>query len=369
LSLGIEKPLLRGAGITANEAKINIAREFYFRAAHDVQQAMNYLARTVRRAYWDLNLAYRLNEIQSQALSQVATMSEQERKRYQLGSSTTANVAQARELYERIRALHLESERQILAEERRLRQLIGIPSVDDKFFTIPRNVVQSDPTSRLSESTLEWEIALECAMTTRPELAAQRHHIAAYRHEVGLRENETLPDVSVLGKVSISGLDNELPESFNEMLDGDNRGWAVGMVYRRPVNNCLANALLRRAQLHVAQQQAVLEQLMHTAQHELRRAYNDSMVAIQRYEIQSARVEAALERLVTSRKQFSSRRIGSLDYLLRAQESHIDALLSQARAAAELRKSLEEWDYQRGVILTRQWQNAQSAGAVGDLSE
>ena len=120
---------------------------------------------------------------------------------------------------------------------------------------------------------------------------------------------------------------------------------------RRPVNNCLADSLLRRAKLKVAQQCAVLKQLEHDAKHEMQRAYQGMIAFRERLELQHTRVEAANERLESTAKQYRTRKIGELDFLLRAQEAQTAAELGLARAMADYRKAIEEWNYQRGAIL------------------
>ena len=125
----------------------------------------------------------------------------------------------------------------------------------------------------------------------------------------------------------------------------------AGVVYRRPVNNTLANSLLRRAILNVAQQEAVLEQLEHNATHDLRQAYIGVAATRQRRQLQQVRVEAARERLEASEKQYKTRKMGQVDYLLRAQEALTAAELSRSRALIEERKAIEQWNFERGAIL------------------
>ncbi len=348
LSVGVNKPLLRGAGLTANHAKINIAAEFYQRAAFDIQQAMNYLARTVRRAYWDLEYATRMQQILRTASDRVAETYQNEEKRYKIGASDRAKVAQARELQERFKILELDSRQGIVEKERRLRQLIGICGFDGEKF-----VVTGDANE---EPLMDWDAAVSIALNSRPDVAAQRAHIEAFRHEVALRENERLPNLSVVGRASLGGLDDDWPGSVGETFTGNNPGYMVGMVYRRRVNMQKENALLRRAQLNVAQQQAYLDQLEFDITHEMQRAFQSLVRFRQRREMQVSRLNAANERLAASEKQYRSRKLGNLDYLLRAQEAQTDAELSLARAIADYRKAIEEWDYQRGVILAR-WCN------------
>ena len=121
--------------------------------------------------------------------------------------------------------------------------------------------------------------------------------------------------MSVIGRVGLGGLDRDLDASVSETFAGDNPGYQVGFVYRRPVRNQLACALLRRAQLHVAQQQAYLDQLKFDITHEMQRAYQTLSTFRQRREMQVARLAAANERLKASQKQYETRRVGQIDYL------------------------------------------------------
>jgi|GEM_PF-4644317 len=351
VSAAIEQPLFRGAGIRANHAKIWIAQEFYKRAAHDIQQAMNYTVRTVRRGYWDLGHAIRVQEILAQANEQTSQLFEDEQKRFNIGVSTRSNVAQAKELHQRYRILELDARQAVIEQERRLRQIMGVPGFEPEH---PADSISASLEADAPDTTLDWDESVAMAIELRPDLIAQRHHIQAYRHEVGLRENETEPDVRAYGRAGLGGLDRTWPGTFEEMVDGDNPGWMVGLTYRRPVNNCLADSLLRRAKLKVAQQCAVLKQLEHDAKHEMQRAYQAMIAFRERREMQRTRVEAANERFRATEKQYRSRKIGELDFLLRAQEAQTAAELGLARAKSDYRKAIEEWNYQRGAILA-QW--------------
>lgn len=344
ISAAIEQPLLRGAGRTANLSKINIARQLYSQANHDAQYATNYLVRSIRHAYWDLDLAHRILRILSEATSRAKKTYSDEEKRFTIGATTRAHVAQSQELYHRYRILTLDAKQALTEQERRCRQLAGLKGLDGSRFE-PTQVAATD------EPALDLEASVAVAMATRPELAAQRSKIEAYRHEVELRYNELLPDWRALGRVSLSGLNDNWSDSVSEMVDGEHPRWMVGMMYRRPVNNLQANALLRRAKLNVAQQQAVLTQLEHDARHELLRAYQSVVAAKERLTLQDERVGAAEQRLEASEKQYANRRLGEVDYLLRAQQTQTDALLGRARAIAAYRKSIDEWYYQRGTIL------------------
>ena len=348
VSAAIEQPLLRGAGIRANRAKIWIAQEFYRQAAHDIQQAMNYTVRTVRRSYWDLGHAIRVQEILARANEQTQKLFDDEQKRFKIGVSTRSNVAQAKELLQRNRIMELDARQAILERERWLRQIMGVPGFDPEH---PVDSLSASLEAELPDTTLDWDESVAIAIELRPDLIAQRHHIQAYRHEVGLRENETEPDVRAYGRAGLGGLDRTWPGSIGELAEGDNPGWLVGLTYRRPVNNCLADSLLRRAKLKVAQQCAVLKQLEHDAKHEMQRAYQGMIAFRERLELQHTRVEAANERLESTAKQYRTRKIGELDFLLRAQEAQTAAELGLARAMADYRKAIEEWNYQRGAIL------------------
>jgi len=131
--------------VDVNRAKLNIARQFYYRASHDVQQAMNYVARTVRREYWNLDHAYRVENIQSLALVWAQKTYEDENKRFEIGASTQAHVAQSHELFQRYRILELDAQQNVIEQERRIRQPMGLPGFDEKRFTIPNGSAPKAP--------------------------------------------------------------------------------------------------------------------------------------------------------------------------------------------------------------------------------
>jgi outer membrane protein TolC len=117
LSVGIEQPLLQGAGVEFNRSLILIAQAGKKQADFNFETDVRQLARDLERSYWDLYFAYKNLESQEIGMRLSLAIWDAEKTQLDARAATEADVAQARSQYETFRDARLQALDQVLGAE------------------------------------------------------------------------------------------------------------------------------------------------------------------------------------------------------------------------------------------------------------
>jgi outer membrane protein TolC len=339
----LEQPLLQGAGVEFNRAPILIARATHEQSIKTFEDEVQKLMRDVELAYWDLYFKFQELYSREAGLEQALATWRIERNKEIYGKSTAADVAQAREQLELFRAQRLVSLNDLLNNERKLRELMGI-APDDDLRIIPKD----EPTFARYEP--DWQIAVSESMQFKPDLQAQRFQVRAAELEVIRQRNGLLPDLTVGGSWSLVGLDNQWDQSIDRLTDADFETWTLFVRARRQIGERAANAAVRRAQLVLSQRRGELRNLEHTAIHSLAQQYQRIISNYQLIQAQKDRRQAAADQL-QAREDIYREGVATIDLLLQAQSRFAEALRDESQAVVDYNKALAEWEYARGRTL------------------
>ena len=343
LSLGIQQPLLQGAGVEFNRAPILIARAGMEQSVKDFDAQVRTLLRDVESAYWQLYFTYQDIYSRKVGLELGLVLWQRAVDKLDAGSGNRAEVAQAREQFEFFKGQLIDAENQLLTAERELRRLMGMAPFDG-FRIIP----SENPTE--SQYTPDMNVAIHEAMQLRPELAAQRFAVRAADLELMRQKNGLLPDLSVSAVYGLSGLDNQFDQQFNRLFSNKYSEWRLGIRYTRQIGERAANAATRNAQLTLSRERYRLTELEHETLHELDTAYRELYRTFARIEIQHQRRRAAAEQLESRKANYELGR-DTLDVLVRAQSVYADALRDEAQAIVQYNQALVGWEFAKGTIL------------------
>lgn len=341
--LGIEQPLLQGAGVEFNRSRILIARAQQQLAVRDFDTNVQTLLRDVEIAYWQLYFSYQDLYSRETAMKQALVTWQNEASKLEIGTASAPDVAQARQQYELFRAARLQSLNGVLAADRSLRNLLGLAPDDGR-----QIVPQDEPVT--TEYKPDWDVAVLEAMENRPDLSSQRFAIRAAEIELARQKNGLLPDLTVNASYIISGLDNQFDQSIDRLTDNQFNDWFLGIRYRRQIGERAANAATRRAQLTLSRERARLQNLEHTIIHDLHAAYQN---LIANYAV----IQAEVDRRLAAARQLQGRedlyRQGSttIDLVLQAQADFANALRDESLAIVQYNQALAQWEFAKGTML------------------
>lgn len=343
LNFRLDQPLAQGAGVEFNRAPVLIARANHEQAIQNFDAEVRTLLRDIEVAYWQLYYSYQDLYSAETGLKLALVTWQKEKTKQEIGTASTPDVAQAREQYELFRATRNEALNRVLAAERDLRNLLGLPPDDSRQF-IPHD----EPV--MAEYSPNWEVAVCEALERRPELTGQRLAIRAAELELFRQKNALKPDLTFSAAYEITGLDDQFDQSINQLKENNYQDWYLGIRYRRQVGERSANAGYRRAQLSLSQARAGLRSIEHSILHELHAAYQDLAFTHRQIQIQADRRLAASE-LLNAREQFYRQGRATVDILLEAQRAFSNALRDEALATAQYNQALVNWEYAKGSIL------------------
>jgi outer membrane protein TolC len=343
ITMGVDQPLLQGAGVEFNRAPILIARAGMEQSIKDFDTQVRTLLRDVENAYWQLYFAYQEVYSRKVGLELGLILWQRAIDLADAGRLTPADVAQSREQFEFFKGSLVDAENQLLNAERELRRLMGVAPFDN-FRIVPSD----NPTE--AQYTPDINAAIHEAMQLRPELAAQRFAIRQAELQLMRQKNGLLPDLSVTASYGLSGLDNQFDQSLNRLFSNKYTEWRLGIRYTRQIGERAANAAVRNATLALGRERYRLTELEHETLNELDIAYRELFRTYTRIDIQRQRRQAAAVQL-RSRKELFEQKKETLDVLTRAQSVYADALRDEAQAIVQYNQALASWEFAKGTIL------------------
>lgn len=341
LNILAEQPLFRGRGPVATTAPMQIARANNEQTWHVFRATVNQVLRDAENAYWETYAAYQDFEVRDVTYRQSLETVERERGRLQLGEGSVPDVAQAEEQCEAFHIARTAAENRLIASERTLRRLLGLPPGD------PRPIIPAVSPSDAPLS-IDWEHAAATARR-RPELAAQQSAIEAIEVELARRRNGLLPDLSVQAIYSVTGLDPNFGDAWGVAGTWAHNSWTAGVVYKQPIGRRADRALADRATAALALETARLQQLEHEILHQLDAAYQNVQAAQRLLELHRRRREAAAVQLAARRELYLENRAALRDQL-DAEARYASALYDESLARVNYQKSLTDWNFARGEM-------------------
>ncbi|MEY2727784.1 MAG: hypothetical protein RLZZ458_3651 [Planctomycetota bacterium] len=391
----LRQPLLQGGGLEFNRIAgpgaipgayngIMIAKVNTDMSDADFQVALRDYVSNVENAYWDLYLAWRDYDAKRRALAEVEKLYDEkygkpieEAKKKKLPLNETAvnltDAAYVRQQMLQLRnevreALHgrlitgtevrngssggtLQGTSGVLAAERRLRLLIGLPAADGR---IIRPV--DEPTT--AEFAFNWDMVSAEAVAARPEL--QKQNLAVKKRELELlaARNFLNPKLDAVGRYRVRGFGDSLVSGGNQagtspasavgnLAGGDHQEWAVGVEMTIPIGYRKAHAAVSHAELNLMRERSVQREQQREILSNLTgawgdkdRAYESMKTALEQFLAAREYVDGIISREETpdDRKIDGWRRLALAESLL-------------FRARAEYAIALKNIHYEKGSIL------------------
>lgn len=398
----VRQPLLQGAGLEFNRvagpgstpgvyngvliAKINADIN-----QSDFTTALRDYVSNVENAYWDLYLAYRELDARKKAMERALAIWNEFEARAEGEIINAAEESLARNQYYQMKAQvdealsgrllsgtqvrngavggTLQTGTGVLAAERRLRLLIGMPASDG---TLLRP--SEEPT--LAGIQFDWNTGMQEALTQRPEL--QRQHVTVKKREMELlaAKNFLHPSLDAFGRYRFRGFGDELIASGNQkgstsassignLASGDHQEWTVGLELTVPLGYRKAHAAVQHAELNLARDRAIQRELQREVVSNLSGAFADvdrAYQAVQNTLNQYLAAKTYAEALETD-KFIGGRNVES-DRLLDAQQRLVQAEIQFFRARAEYGVALKNIHYEKGTLLDYKNLRISGSGAV-----
>jgi outer membrane protein TolC len=344
LQLSYTQPLLQGAGFRYNMAPIVIARLNTEASFFEYKDSVQEMVRGVIEAYWNLVQARTVVWARQKQVELSKFTYEREAARLDAGLADAKDVAQAKVTYTQFKANLVAAQADALTREGALRNLIGLPPVDDKFIVpISAPVNQHLP--------VEWENLVSLAEERRPDILELKVIIEAEMQRLLQAENQALPQLNAFGTYQFNGLTGIMPNGEPLAASGSRFvGYTVGVNFSVPLGFRQGRAQIRQEKLLIEKDRANLQQGLHNAIHEIAIAVRDLDNAYAQYLAFKETREAAEINVKVQDAQF---RAGRSIYLnvLQALNDWGAAISSEAGALLSYNVAMAALERRTGTIL------------------
>ncbi len=269
LEVEIRQPLLRGRGAFIQRMPIVISRIGTDQEIANLEAQLQNMVTNVEIRYWDLHCSYRNMEAAKKGRDSALETWRIVFNQYEEGADVNIQqVAQASEQYHFFDAQVIDSYNMLLTAESDIRWLMGIATTDGR-------IVRPIDEATTAPVEFDWCSTLDEALTYRPELRQQRWEVKKKQLAVAYSKNSLLPELNVTGLYRWLGLGNRLGTSFdnpanfpdpssgaiNELYGGEFQEFSLGIDYRIPIGLRRELANVRNAQIKLARDIAIIEDM------------------------------------------------------------------------------------------------------------
>ncbi|MCA9081235.1 MAG: TolC family protein [Planctomycetaceae bacterium] len=347
-------------GVTGVQQGVIIARINEDIALAQFEHAVHQLVHDVESLYWQLHLAYRSFDVQSESHEEVLDMWRlvDALRRAQTGTGGPQEAA-IREAEIDLEGRVAQARDNIYSVEAQLRLLLNLPVNDGR---IIRPV--DDPVSAKLEPS--WTACLSDALVRRPEVRRQKWNIKSLEQQLKAAENLTMPRLDFVSAYQVGGFgddllgpsadgrspNNDLGSAYGTLARGNQTGWNLGFEFSTPLGRRFALSQLRAVELQLAKARTLLGAQEIDISHEVAAAFRDLDRNYLASENAMNRMETARERLQLAKAQYQndSQRY-PIDNVLRAQEAVTQAQLAFLSSLVQYNVAINDLNFRSGRSL------------------
>ena len=250
--LQVTQPILRDFGNQINRARILISRNNQRISLLDFRQQLEETAANIEQTYWQLVQAERNVRINERLLDETLRTAEVLwRRRGQ--DVTRVQLSQANASVEERRVALIGFKARVRDLSDQLKRLMNDPDlpVSSETLILPGSPPVLEPVR------FDLGDQINTALEHRLELGQQQLRVDSSRIAADVAKNNLLPQLNIIGSLSVNGLDENYGDAVSDQFEFDNTGWAFGFQFEIPLGNRAARATNQRARLQ--QQQAITQ--------------------------------------------------------------------------------------------------------------
>lgn len=379
----VRHPLLRGAGIQFNRiagpnaipgryrglllARLNTDIELA-----EFETAVRNLLWQVENAYWRLHLAYRIVDAETKGRDIALEVWRVVKTQYEMGEADREQEALARERYfaaqialqnaisgmPRVMATARPTEIAVagfagglLASERKLRYLMGIPVSDGRL------IFPADKLTRI-DVVFDRQESEAMAQERRIEVRRQKTQVRRRELELIAARNFVRPQLDLVGRYGLSGYGDELlagtrqarPNRFTDLFGDGLDDWHMGFEFSMPIGNRIGHVAVHHAKLGLARQQSLMKEQKLRVTHELTAAFAELDRAFMISRSNVDRRVAAAERTEAVRAKYDIGEV-SLNIVLDAERRSVEADVAFFQSVVDYNLALTNVHLARGTFL------------------
>jgi outer membrane protein TolC len=346
VSASISQPLLRGAGLATNTARIVIAGYDYRISQAETKLEVIRVLAAAERAYWRLYAAQKDLEVRRKEYDLADAQLARARRQVAAGAAAEVEIIRAESGVADTLETIITAENALRDRERELKRIINQPGLEmgSPVLLTPATLPRPVP-YKLDSGEL-----IKVALDERMEMLEQELRIAQDTVDVSVARNGTLPLVTLDYTYNVNGLGPSWDQSFNMVADKDFEDHRIGVRMEVPIGNGAARARLRRALASRLQSLNTRDQRRLTIQQEVFNAIDQLDANWQRILAAQKRVILAARVLDAEVRQFEQQLRTSTD-VLDAQTNLANAQSAEIAAVTEYQIAQVDLAFATGMLL------------------
>jgi outer membrane protein TolC len=341
LTLGVRQPLLRGFGQDIQTAALRSSQKQLEAATYQVNNEAANLAAEVKIAYWNLVFAWQDIEVQQLSLTLAKKLLDETKAKINAGRLAEVEIYQPQSEVARREEQLISAERAIGTAEDELKLLLN----SDRWPTTfqPTDLPATEPV-QLDLAAIE-----DNALNSRPDIKAADLLAESARLDTKKAQDDTLPDLALIGGVGLAGTSDTYGDSIDNSLRDPDNLWQVGVSFSMPLQNRIAEGNYRQAKAGYNRAITNAELLRQQIRRAVRTTVRDVQLAIKALEATQKTSLAMRKSLEAEQAKFASGRSTTIDVLI-AQEAYSRALSQQNLTRINYAGTLAELDRIQGMI-------------------
>ena len=286
--LNADLPLLRGAGTSAREERIQAERNLIY-AARDFEDFRREFVVEIIEDFLSLVVQQQAVANAERQVDRLRLVEERERSLYEAGRTPRFQSALAEQSTVRAQDdLNSRRENYRLAVDR-FKLRLNIP-IDQPVVIVPTEL-------ELPVPLVDIQQAVQTAMTYRLDLQTQRDVQVDAQRLVGVARNSVLPDLDLTG--TLVSTTDPTRERAGVAFDLDETSFSTGIRFGLPLDREIERLNVRRAQIELERAKRDLDLLRDNVVVQVRSAVRDIDRAIFTLEIQERSIEIGRQRIAS----------------------------------------------------------------------
>lgn len=346
-SIGIEQPLLKGAGMATNLVALRQARNKAAKSEHVFRASIISLVSNVENGYWELSLAEEILSIRQFALKLAEEQFQRAESLLAVGKAIEGDVASARAERASRQAALTDAEASIRTKTLALVRLLNPGG--EQAWNLAFDTVDAPEALKVDISPDESE---KLAVAYRPELAQSRLEAANADLDVVSAKNDRLPTVNLVGQYGRISTGTGPGDAINHFGDTPYHSYEIGLSVETPILNRAENARYRRSMLTAEQASRSVANVEQGIAAEVRQAAVEVERQWNNIPATQEAVRSRDEELRVAQGRYGSGQTTELDLMI-AQRDLIEARIEEVQARVAYIEALTGLFAAEGTLLER----------------
>ena len=247
-SLTITQPLLQNRGTDVTRARVRLAERDADIAHQELRSTTLSMVSDSESLYWDLVLAQDEIKLRTESVAMARTLYDYQEKRLELNKIGDLEVEQA-DVGLRMRvAQRTVAAQNLAATVNRFRTLLSEP--------VTANTYVADDRPDTEQQKFDRDTVMQRALEHNPDYVVQKLELGKADIRLIVADNMKWPRLDLVATYGQNGLDEELREGHDFLVDETTNDWSVLLQFQMAIGNRQARSELEAARLR--QQQAIL---------------------------------------------------------------------------------------------------------------